>query len=710
MVTDAHFANLQELRFYARAYPELVKNENTDVLDPRYKLFYETLQPRLWKKALRFLGLHTTPEWDAAAFKDLITKVVDRRRRQPLHKENVRTLLVSQGAKCIFFGDLFGAFHSLDRDLHELQRQGVIDEHLTIVAKDTYIIFLGNVINRSPYSLETLTTVLTLMDKNPERVMYLKGTAEKDENWENFTMRTALRLRATDACADNDGDTPLRSLINSFFNTLPSILKIQHQGNEKELLYGVHKNLDDELLLHAYTYAVVYGEHEMYNFSHAGGLDFLGFMYGTTQWGIFSAPVQIYQEFFKFYFDAFVTLEMGDTLPKSMLTLHKHDVRKQETVFVTQSYDLIFGNTVQSMADFKLPIFNNEPFDFGSTLDLTGAVQGLGNDIKRGIDSAVYEKNFKQGIQQRFIRPNIFDDAYTPRRAKKNIEILTKQYDIPLICLPVGSPTLAAYLDMVQKGTVSVLFPVTGDPLFRKPELKHIINLRASYADEAKALIDYAIKEYGVKSFAFFYQDDNYGRGPLETAHRVLKTYGIDSWLDIPYARTQTDFVEAAEKLKKASSEAVLFFSTGIPTQELLRQLGTGFAMGKHFFGISFLEGADLKRYLADRGIKFIFSSVVPNPLSDDLEIVRNYRAAMDTYGFRYDNNSLESWIGMQLLFDAYEHAKEPLKRESLLAYLESLKNYPLGGIIFTFHPEIRSFKLPVWLENEDGKRVKVEV
>jgi hypothetical protein len=35
------------------------------------------------------------------------------------------------------------------------------------------------------------------------------------------------------------------------------------------------------------------------------------------------------------------------------------------------------------------------------------------------------------------------------------------------------------------------------------------------------------------------------------------------------------------------------------------------------------------------------------------------------------------------------------------MAYLESLKNYDLGGLTLTFNPKTRSFELPVWIENE---------
>ena len=52
-----------------------------------------------------------------------------------------------------------------------------------------------------------------------------------------------------------------------------------------------------------------------------------------------------------------------------------------------------------------------------------------------------------------------------------------------------------------------------------------------TYANEAHALIRYAVDVLRARKFALFYQDDSYGQAPLFVARESLKKYGITEWL-----------------------------------------------------------------------------------------------------------------------------------------------------------------------------------
>jgi len=50
----------------------------------------------------------------------------------------------------------------------------------------------------------------------------------------------------------------------------------------------------------------------------------------------------------------------------------------------------------------------------------------------------------------------------------------------------------------------------------REPLHPHIVNIRASYREEVKEVIDHLIRDAGLSRVAVFYQDDEYGRDGLE--------------------------------------------------------------------------------------------------------------------------------------------------------------------------------------------------
>lgn len=707
----AHFSTLQELKTYAANYPEIVLSDNDDWFDPRYVSFFEKNRPTFFSRLRNFLGFSSTSSFNAQELKNLLERL--NKRTKDLKKESDDTVQIrlKPGERAVIWGNLHGAYHSLVRDLEELHRLGMIDEQLVITNPSLYFIFLGNVVNRSPYSLEVLTVVLTLMEKNPDRVIYLKGREENDGYWENFTMRRELQYYAYAVADTEDATVPLRTTVNSFFNTLPRILQIYKDGKQPDYIYCVNYNITTQEISGTHTQAVIYGEHyaDIDPGTGHSGLNFLGFMYGTSQWSLISCPVQVYQKFFNFYLDTFVIFEMGADIKQSILTAYTNDSRGP-VHFKTTSYDLIFGKQLKSKDDFKnTPLFLNIPFEFGSTMDLSGAIFSLGIDVKRGIDVAIKEQNLKGGIQGYLIRPNIFDDMYVPSVAAKNIETLAYEYDIPFVLAPIGSATLLSYLEKIKNKEISVLFPVTGATVLRNPDFKYMVHFRASYADEICALIDYMIKEYKSKNFAFFYQDDAYGRTSIEAAHAELKKRGITNWLDIPYTLGQVVFKEEADKVRKSNIDTIGCFSASLPTQHFLHELGVDYLKNKHIFAMSFLVSEDLKRFFIESGIKRTFSSVVPNAFTSDLPIVKEYRKQMQENGLRIGDNSLEGWLVTELLFDALKHISPPFTQEKIINYFEGFKEYNFGGFILTFNPTTRSFDLPVLVENEIGVFVEYQ-
>lgn len=707
-IVQANFNTLDSLNRYINEYPELPKSDNDSWSDPDFTSFYPSLKPNLMQRIKKKLGFGKDYYWQPEAFKQLLTRVTEYRETS-ISKDLVTELELPTASKCVIWGDLHGALHSIVRELNELKRLGFLDNDLTIIKDDIYFVFLGDLVNRSSYSLEVLTIAVALMERNPEKVIYLKGNHEKNAYWENFSMSRALYVRAQEIAEDTDGVIPGKTLINRFFKTLPKALFIKHSENKKEAIYCAHSSIEAPVIQDSETQALIVGEKRLEVIRPTTGLEFLGFNHGTAQWSVLSSQIRIYRDYFKFYYDAFIILEMGKSVTTSTITLFNQDVRKKDG-FKQTHFGLIFGTILQDKKDIE-KVYSRKPFQFGSTVAVSGGLASLGGDVKRGIDSAAHDLNQKGGFEGKYFRPFIFDDEYVPRFARKNIDRLVQDYGIDIILSPVGSPTLSSYINRVKKGDdILVLFPYTGGPQFRDPEITNIVHFRSSYADEARALINHMIDEYGVKNFAFFYQNDSYGTGALEAAHEELKKRGISEWVDVPYAREQTDFEDSAAMLKKANPDAIGFFSTSTPTQELLGEIGSDFLIGRHLFGISFLESKDLKRFLKDRGIKFTFTFMVPNPEKSQLQIVQEYRKSMDKRGFPYESNSLEGYIAMELLIDAFKNITPSVTKEKVLEWFEEMKNYNFKGLNLTFNPKTRGFDQPVWIRIVNGELIKHEV
>ncbi len=211
------FASLKQASSYAKANAEFPPLSGLRYLRPDYDKFHRGRVPGLLQ---RYIG---RPAWSAQKFSDQLSAVTRSRLKSGFQEDMVVRLSATPQSSVVVFGDVHGAFHSLVRGLEKLKAMQVLDDNLRVIKDDTYIVFNGNVPSRSPYILEALTLVLALMQRNPQRVFYVRGGLELPGNWYEFGLKQELRIRARHLSQDR---VPLERELNRFFATLPLALYI----------------------------------------------------------------------------------------------------------------------------------------------------------------------------------------------------------------------------------------------------------------------------------------------------------------------------------------------------------------------------------------------------------------------------------------------------------------------------------------------------
>ncbi len=721
------FETLRGLQAYSKKFKEFPKPDKSTWLDADYSSYHKSITPTWFGKQLQHLGYKAKTAWNDHFFFDLLNQVI--KQRKDFTGRTVATLLCPKGAKLYIWGDLHGAFHSFIRCLTYLHQQNVIDETLKIIKPNHYFIFNGDAIDRSPYSLESLTVYLLLMKKNPDRIIYIRGKHEDKGHWLNFDLKRELQIKATSLSKEA---VPLQKEINAFFNTLPLALFVSTPEDLKHVIRISHRDRQDkeidkaEKLLSRFMQnstlsipthhniknnkrsevvdvqidAIVKTEPWRHEVKGKTGLAQLEQDEGATSWVILSSPIEAHNSLLDFYYDAFGVITINSPLNQSIITLYNRDMRKPDSEFKKDaSYKIVSGIPIYKDKQKK---GHTESFSIGSSMALIGGVPTMGQQVKRGMSAHIREANKKEGVKGKHIRTVIYNDDYNPTLTVENIKKL-RDNSIDIILLPTGSPTLASYLDLIENKKVLALFPITGGPQFRDPKLKGLVHFRGTYSDEVVALIDYMVGTLKAHKFVFFYQNDAYGLGPLKTAHEALKEKGVKDWVDVPYLRGSTDFKTQVAKIKEALPDAIGFFSTSQATRELMRLLGVNYLRNKYLFGISFLGEEPFRRFIEQHGIKILFGSVVPNPRTSNLPIVKEYRKAMDLANFPYDVFSLEAYIATTILIYALNHIEGPITNDKILEKLESFNNFKLKGLDLTFHPEKRSLSKYIWLESGDN-------
>lgn len=721
--TAVGVATLSELQERANNLNEFPKNSSTNWRNPNYDELYSSLAPGFFTRAIgRQASILQT-------LSKLLSSVTVQRHQQTGSKNHVERLIAPADSELIICGEVSGGFHSLIRILNYLKQEQYLDNSLTLIKPNTYLIFNGNSISRGPYNVETVVTILLLMKQNPNNVFYLKGKQELHNYWANLNFRQELKLRGASFFK---AGIPLKKELADFFETLPqglyvttphdlqNYIRISPSGRSALIIDEsiVAQNMPKEAKPGSSiiplerkkqvaesdalpnVISIIKSENWIKKHQAKDGLAQIDQDQGATAWGLISSPIEAHKQLLGFTHDAFAILTLADPLSHSAIALYNRKNGNDQSFKKVTSFNIKTGIPT----DEKNRNGTTNHLTIGSSMALVQGVPIMGQRTKRGMSVRLNDENKKGGVHNTLLRSIVYNDNYTPHMTRNNVDTLLTRDNAEVILLPVGSPTLASYLDYVKDKKSVVLFPITGGPQFRDPELKGIVHFRGTYADEVRALVDYMVTDGAASRFAFFYQDDAYGKGPLKAAHEELEKKGIKTWTDVPYQRNSVDFKEQARKIKEAQPDAIGFFSTGQATRELIRQIGIDFLTNKQLFGISFLGEASFRRFLNKHGLKVLFGAVVPNPRTSNLEIVKEYRAAMDANNYPYDIFSLESYIATSILVDVMQQITPPITKEKILQKLEALKEYDFKGLKLTFDPERRDLARYIWLESGDDQ------
>ncbi len=725
------FATLAQAAAYAKVMPELPPIDNNDLLHPLFKQFHLSLKKgafaRLKGVVVRALGITTQPAWTPRSCVTLLERMRDTRAQAGLQGDFVWQMTLRPQNRVVIWGDLQGAFHSFVRDLQELKRQGVLGDDLRIIKDGYYFAFNGDLIDRSAYSLETLSLALRLMEENPGRVFYLRGNHEEKGRWRDFGLKREL----IDRLGHLSGEpVPFASLVDDIFNNLAialyirresakglQVLRISHYGRDDprideekigswlaagEKPYLLLKDLPKQKKRIVLP-AIIKGQSRSTIYQETDGLTLLPPDMGSTAWTILSCPTQTYQKLYNFYNDAFCILNLGESISDSVLGLYTRDVRGAEG-FTVRAVNVATGQTVP-MEELEKPktIARKDEIVFGCTLDLSKGLRVQGMNIIRGVSSRLNAENQRGGVDGKQLRFVVLDDGYTPHVARRNIELLMSVFNTDIILCPMGSPTVAASLDLVRNGKVFMLFPVTGAPLFRHPDLEYMLHFKTSFYNEAVALVRHAFDQHLSGRFLFLYQDDAFGKGALEGARAELKRRGITEWKEVPYRRNAVDFATQIQKISAYDPDAIFFFATSIAATAFIRQIGVQHLTDKMLFGISDMGEFAFKYFMKNKGLSMTIASIVPNPKESQLPIVQEYRKTMNQLGYPLDPFSLEGYIGASITVDLVQRCGCPITVKKLIETAKNTKNYSLKGLTLTYDPQTKELTKDIWLDTGEG-------
>lgn len=351
----------------------------------------------------------------------------------------------------------------------------------------------------------------------------------------------------------------------------------------------------------------------------------------------------------------------------------------------------------------------------GMSTALSGPAGDLGNEMLAGVNAALAEVERAGGLRGRHLRLIALDDGYEPDRTGPNVRKLVEQENVLAIVGNVGTPTAVAALQITNANHTPFYGAFTGAGLLRKtPPERYVINYRASYAEETRAMVGALVQHARLSSreIAFFTQRDAYGDAGFAGGVSALKAHGLEdesSVLHVRYERNSVAVEQALANvlLARPRPRAIIMVGAYKPCAAFIK-LAKKNGVEALFLNVSFVGSMSLLRELGDQGEGVVITQVVPH-FESELPIVKEYRRALaasnseNALGFI----SLEGYISTRILCRALASIRGVPDRESVVLALERLGSFDIGlGESLEFSPDQHQACHRVWPTIIQGREI----
>lgn len=344
---------------------------------------------------------------------------------------------------------------------------------------------------------------------------------------------------------------------------------------------------------------------------------------------------------------------------------------------------------IATSAELRSPGVTDSEIVIGTVAALSGPTMFLGTEYLRGAQAYISAINDAGGVYGRKIKLVAYDDQYDPPKTVYYTQKAILEDKAFALLNFVGTPTGKRIVPLINEAKIPLVGIYSGGQIFRNPLQPYIFNIRASYHQEAAALVKDLVERQKLTRIAVLYQYDDFGFDGLTGTEIALTAYGLRPVATAPYPRNTDDVEEAADAIRAAAPEAVILVAVHNPATKFISLAKTP-TFNPVFATMSPFVGTEASAKNPDAsGEGVIVSQTIPLLRENAaLDCPDDYTTLMRRY-FPNETptlNGFEGFINAKILVEGLRQAGQTPTRSSLLSALESIADHPVTqGLKATF-------------------------
>ena len=326
----------------------------------------------------------------------------------------------------------------------------------------------------------------------------------------------------------------------------------------------------------------------------------------------------------------------------------------------------------------------------GQAAGFTGSVAGTVKELTAGAKAYFDSVNAKGGIHGRKIVLESMDDGFDPKKTPEIVKKLIDEKNVFAMFLSRGTPTSEAAYSVLEQAKVPMVGPSTGAMSMYNPPRKYMFPVRASYHSETFKIVPQLVN-MGINRIALLYVDDSFGKDGLAGVQQALKANNLEALAVASHVRGSIKLEDAVATIAKAEPQAIIMITlldAGVAFVKQMKKTGRS----PVFLTLSNNSSNAFIKNLGEDGWGVAVSQVSPYPFSGTMLITREF---LDIIKGKQDvsasYSSMEGFISEKVLVEGLRRAGPKPTREKLIAGLESMNRYDMGGVDVTYGPELRT-------------------
>ena len=317
----------------------------------------------------------------------------------------------------------------------------------------------------------------------------------------------------------------------------------------------------------------------------------------------------------------------------------------------------------------------------GRSAGMTGTIAARMKPATEAITAYFDQVNAAGGVNGRQLKMINLDDGNDAKRAAENARKLVMEDKVFTLFSQSGTPQTQAVVPLLEELQVPLIGTTSGANSLRKPN-KYLFHAKASYGQETAKMAEH-IKTTGLTRVAIVYSDEGAGREGNQLATDALDKVGLKPVASIGFKPGEGK--KAVDMLAKADAQAVILTSLAGPGAEFFREF-IKLPNRPQVFTWSIMVVEQIYKDVGDKIYGLVVSQIAPSPADRSFGVVRDYqellkKAKLEDGGY----SGLEAYIAARILVEGLKRTGKAPTRAGLIATLEGMKGYDLGGDIVNF-------------------------